>query len=314
MGERPGRPPRTREPAMEAEPAVERLPEELLASIALHLADDDYHMLTLPLVCSALGRACRTPAVEAARLASRLRQVADSVAPAAEIDEWGLGHAWGALTAAQAFLDVPAPAFDSRIALLAAAPSGMQSLRLITERCAALEPPPPPAAKSAEALFLEVEAQRQAAAAAPALSLSARPASNALAPASLSPSLSAHHASPRAVRRSNARPGDIAAQKQAAALNLRGEARSAVAREMEAQAQRQLSAETRRRWRLLSGWEKREWEGHRLEGIEAWKRRCSVTATTAELATSVASRLRHVGLEASLAGCSLDDAAEPPPA
>ena len=94
---------------MEEAPAVVGLldlPPDLLANILLHHGDDDYHMLTLPLTCTALWRVCAARELSAARLASRLRQVAAAVVtPKLGLDnEWALAHAWGALSDAERFL------------------------------------------------------------------------------------------------------------------------------------------------------------------------------------------------------------------
>ena len=61
-------------------------------------------MLTLPLVCKAFGRACDTTSVLTLRLGSRLCLVADMLeaAPTGPLDDWSLGHAWGALQQARA--------------------------------------------------------------------------------------------------------------------------------------------------------------------------------------------------------------------
>ena len=79
-----------------------RLPEELIAVVCGTLfwpATTPYHTLTLPLVCKAFGRACDTASVRMLRLGSRLCLVADMLeaAPTGPLDDWSLGHAWGAL-------------------------------------------------------------------------------------------------------------------------------------------------------------------------------------------------------------------------
>ena len=84
------------------------LPSELLSKITLLLARDDYHMLTLPLVCSVFNRTSQLPEVASARLASRVRQVVAAVVPAKLIvdgsNEWALAHVSGALDASECFL------------------------------------------------------------------------------------------------------------------------------------------------------------------------------------------------------------------
>ena len=79
-----------------------RLPEELIAVVCGTLfwpATTPYHTLTLPLVCKAFGRACNTASARMLRLGSRLCLVADMLeaAPTGPLDDWSLGHAWGAL-------------------------------------------------------------------------------------------------------------------------------------------------------------------------------------------------------------------------
>ena len=79
-----------------------RLPEELIAVVCGTLfwpATTPYHTLTLPLVCKAFGRACDTASARMLRLGSRLCLVADMLeaAPTGPLDDWSLGHAWGAL-------------------------------------------------------------------------------------------------------------------------------------------------------------------------------------------------------------------------
>ena len=138
------------------------LPDDCLVRCLLPLADDDYHMLTAPLVCGAFARACNGDDLSAARLASRLRQVAAAIVEAAMplTSEWAVSHAWGALTAAHEFLGGPAPTAATtaaaahspaaaaaaatassitvdhrRVAALRAAPGGAESLHSIAGYC-----------------------------------------------------------------------------------------------------------------------------------------------------------------------------------
>lgn len=246
------------------------LPEELLVSIIIRLADDDYHMLTLPVVCSTFHSACvASLQCVACRLASRLRQVRRCVVePRMNISEseWALAHAWGALQAAQAFFATSSmQQLLSRIEALAASPEGIASMRDLLRHCAAVEQkamPPEPA--SAEALFLEESARR------------------------LQPGAKASTLKTRAM------PGDKAARDAAAALNLRGEvgAIAAVRKEAEAQAQRQVQAECRRNWKLLPPAKRREWERwakHKAEQAARWHQ---VVGMTAELAREMRGRLQ----------------------
>lgn len=174
--------------------------------------------------------------VFAARLTSRLRQVvggvvAVSTAADAVEHDWSIGHAWGALSAVDDFLTRDKAAFAARLSLLAATPSGLESLRAVLHFCAQLAPPSPlPPPSSAETLFLEAEAAR--------LHFAQEPSA--------------------AVGRLTA--DDRAAREAAAALNLKGEARGALRREAQAQARRQLDATCRRRWKLLAPAERRTWE------------------------------------------------------
>ena len=94
------------------------LPEELLAGIFSRLADDDYHMLTLPAVSQQFRHACANSVeCSACRVASRLRQVRRCVVePNANVveSEWALAHAWGALRSARDFLHSGSPILTSR--------------------------------------------------------------------------------------------------------------------------------------------------------------------------------------------------------
>ena len=138
------------------------LPPDLLAHIVLSLADDDFHMLTLPLTCSLFRRLFLSGEPAAARLASRLRQVEAAVCqPGLSVDgsnEWALAHACGALRDTDALL------CSENISLyaLAAVPRGLSSLRALVVHCCGTTPAPTPpaAAMTAEALFIEAEAKR----------------------------------------------------------------------------------------------------------------------------------------------------------
>jgi hypothetical protein len=250
------------------------LPEELLAGVMVRLGDDDYHMLTLPAVSRQFQQACEgSVECSACRLASRLRQVRRCVVePNANLaeSEWALAHAWGALQAAQHFLQQPttaaaattshplpaatpqppaaaAPSVGRRLDALAVAPEGLGSLRSLVDHCAAVQPARTPSeAATAEALFLAEYAKR------------------------LEPVAKASTLKTRAV------PGDKAARSAAAALNLKGEvgAIAAVRKEAEAQAQRQVQAECRRSWKLLPASKRQEWQRwakQKTDEAERWR-------------------------------------------
>lgn len=248
------------------------LPPELLSNILLRLADDDYHMLTLPLVGrDFLAGFSTSLALWAARLGSRLRQVAGGVV-GSDIygSEWALAHAWGALRAADEFLLPPGAGESSaagplatRVAFLESAPGGVRGLCALIAHCKASEPPPPPSRVSAEAYFLEVEAKRLQ---------SSQTA--ALLPQRLT-------------------AGDRAAREAAAALNLKGEARSAIRREAAAQARRQVDATCRRQWKLLAPSQKKQWERH--AAVESRRREewHSVVSRTLSLARELGGRLER---------------------
>lgn len=257
---------------------ITSLPDELLSVIIVQLADDDYHMLTLPLVSSAFRRACTTGAGGATRFASRLRQVSRCVVdPNVDItnSEWGLAHVWGALQAINRYFPPPEgegqaaemshhALLTSRLADLATAPGGVASLRRLISYCAAVAPvdaPSPPL--SAEALFLEAEARR-------------------MQPASRAQALS---------RRATA--GDRAASDAAASLNLQGEARAGaiLRKEMAAQAQRQVDATCRRNWKLLPPAKRQEWERWAEQTAGRAERWHKVVVMTANLGVEQSRRL-----------------------
>ena len=95
--------------------------------------DDDYAMLSLPLVCRAFHRSCVSVVILAFRLASRLRQVADTLPPgqpSASSLGWLLGHTWGAIIEAKGFLEDGAD-LERRTSAFAAAPRAVSSLRVL---------------------------------------------------------------------------------------------------------------------------------------------------------------------------------------
>ena len=250
---------------VQAEPPVtiDRLPEEILAAVVLHLWRDDYHMLTLRLVSKQFELVCGTPAVEAARLASRLRQVADGVVLGqGRLDDWSIGHVWGALRVADAFLSGGRDGgLSERMELLCNSPGGAPSLKHLVARCADASRSPPPRARTAEEIFLETEANR-------------------LQP--MQPS----GPTPRALS------GERAAESAAAALNLKSEARDVLRREAKAQAQRQLAATCRRNWKQLPPAQRRQWEQRAAAETEASMRRGAAMHTAVSLATNLARRMQ----------------------
>ena len=245
---------------------LELLPHELLSQILIRLADDDYHMLTLPLTCAAFRSLCATGELGAARLVSRLRQVESAVVEGQlSVDgenEWALAHASAALDAADSFLcpDGIGTLNPARVRALCAAPGGAASLRALSKHCrapaaAARDAPP---AKNAEALFFETEARR----------LRQGGGRKGTGPTTL-----AH------IHRETA--SDRAALDAAAAIGLTGEAnRAGLRREIAAQAQRQVDATCRRNWKLLTPQQRGQWERWAVE-VERHERqcRCVVEAT-----------------------------------
>ena len=249
---------------------MSELPSELVSNILLRLACDDYHMLTLPLISCAFWRVSRSPEVAAARLASRLRQVCSSVVRAKlAVDgsnEWALAHVSGAMDAAEHFL-CPAGRGEqvdrARLTVLREAPFGVASLRMLLTHCCAdgaSSPSPPPSPPlTAEALFLDLEARR----------------------------LQQHGGRKQAISLSHIHretAGDRAAVDAAAAIGLKDN-RAAIRREVAAQEQRQVSAECRRRWKLLNAQQRREWGRHAAELARQGQMRQTMAATTAAVAT-----------------------------
>jgi len=226
---------------------LEELPDELLAAIMHQLSDNDYNMLTLPLVSTSFRRACALPAVEATRIASRLRQVVHGVVlPASasagggsEVDEWSLGHIWGALQMVQGYLGGHC---TERLRYLAAAPEGLDSLKSLVVHCRAFKQSVLPTPVSAEVLFHEAETSRLQ-----------------LSPSSLT----------TAQRADNSAMLDAAA-----AINLKAEAsQRALKVEMERQRRRQLAATCRRNWKMLTAAARRGWEQRAaVEGEQALRR------------------------------------------
>ena len=125
------------------------LPEELRLSLLAHCAEDDYAMLTLPLVCHAFRCHCESATLAACRLASRLRQVADTLPPGQPDSDrfgWIVGHVWGALVQAQDFIEGSAEQ-RRRLPAFASAPHGTASLQTILSWCMALQAPEMPPAR-----------------------------------------------------------------------------------------------------------------------------------------------------------------------
>ena len=243
-------------------PSLEKLPDEIISLLcSKYLADDDYHQLTLPLTCKAFLRvSSSSKEASAARLVSRLRQVADGVVSSnldATSNEWALAHLWGALDAVDSFLKLDS--IEVQLRVLRAAPAGDESLRALLGHCTLLAQAAPPPRVSAESLFFEHEATRLQTMQEPALSPIVR--------------LTA---------------GDRAAREAAAALNLKGEARSALRREAQAQARRQLDATCRRRWKQMPATARRAWE---LRAVEV-----SRSACVPALSLSSLSRARALSL------------------
>ena len=234
----------------------ERLPEELAVLVVLQLRADDYHMLTLPLVSGSFQRVCSLPAVLAARLGSRLRQVmamlADRQLPS---DEWAFGHSWGALLAAHRFLSACQAMGSNGLEWLA---DDKHHLVALSSRCQAMRLPPPTTI-SAESLFLDAEATK----------------------------LQRSYTSKERIT-----SGDRAAYNAAAALGLKAEAsHEALRHEVQAQMQRQISAACRRSWKTMPSSSRRVWELKAAQATDHWERKRAGTHAAVELATSLARQL-----------------------
>ncbi len=264
------------------------LPDELIAACYLTLADDDFQVLTMPLVSVAFRRAARQPAVAAVRLASRLRQVVAGacISPDRVYAEqprggapmgWRFGHAWAALDAARAFLVQEGESSSHRWSVLDAA-GGLGSLTSLLDWCEAVGlPPPAPPAPKAEELFLQTERARQK------LESERRLPSRELE-----------------LKRAEG-VGDRQARDAAAALNLQSEGeggRSAVRQEVERQARRQLEASCRREWKQMPASKRREWAqyAHQCERQREADR--SAAAEVVELAAELARCARAEGYAA----------------
>lgn len=257
------------EEAITAEASVpaclELLPPELLSQVLIRLADDDYHMLTLPLTCATFRSLCAAGELGALRLVSRLRQVESAVVEGElSVDgtnEWALAHASAALDAADSFLSPDGIGLldPARVSALCVAPGGAASLRALSRHCRApAAARDAPGAKNAEALFFETETTR----------LRQGGGRKGTGPKTL-----AH------IHRETA--SDRAALDAAAAIGRRGEAnRAGLRREIAAQAQRQVDATCRRNWKLLTPQQRGQWERWAVE-VEKHERqcRCVVEAT-----------------------------------
>lgn len=252
--------------------SLEQLPDEILAAVIQPLALDDYHMLTIPLISRAFQRSCELPAVEATRLASRLRQVAHAVvllppqphagsAGEPPPEDWAIGHAWGALKATERYLR--GGAAGEQLNHLAAAPDGLESLRALVVHCAALTPPsmPSPPEVGAERLFQQAQAE---------LARARQPAAVGAAPSCAQ------------------RADDKALWDVAAALNLQaGRGHTMVNEELQRQERRHQAAATRRRWKLLPPSERRAWERRAAADAQRALRRHEAVREVAALAAGL---------------------------
>ena len=278
------------------------LPDDCLVRCLLPLADDDYHMLTAPLVCGAFARACNGDDLAAARLASRLRQVAAAIVEAAMplTSEWAVSHAWGALTAAHEFCGrsgtwLPPPLLLIRCCCrhgqlhhcAASVESRHCAQRLAARRaCARSRGTAPPHTTSRACLLGWVRAAGQRMSGA-VIMTGVRTAEDFFLDAESrrlkTASASSSHMQTLQHRTTS---GDRAARQAAAAIGIKfGEARHAMRKEAEAQQRRQLDAAARRRWRQMTPKERREWEhiAHTAEQQEA--RMKDVLTQLSELAT-----------------------------
>ena len=282
---------------------LDAIPEELLAAIVLQLSQDDYHMLTLPVVSLAFWRACTSSdAICGARLASRLRQVVACVVEpnvSLQSNEWGLAHAWGGLQAARQFFELPPGDHDLRPPGWAAAPAaaGEERGRHVHhggdsnlgrgDRSGSRSGGEPP--EVATLVERRLEALASAHRGVPCLRqlLAHCQAAEPTAPAE--PTKKAEvlfwesetaRLQPPKARRATA--SERAAQSAASALNLKGEAAAgeAIRKECEAQAQRQVDAAVRRAWKLLPPAKRREWERWaETRSAEARRWRAALAAT-----------------------------------
>ena len=148
-------------------------------------------------------------------------------------------------------------------------PDGLKVLHALLGRCEQLSSPPAPS--SAEDLFLSAEAKRQNLLNAPALSLIRQSCSG-----------------DREVRALCACP---------VRAHLTGRSRTCqVLRKFaEAQAQRQLNATCRRRWKQL-GVGRQYWERTAKDERAQWERNRSAVDATTKLALSLSSHLHSIGL------------------
>ena len=70
----------------------------------------------------------------------------------------------------------------------------------------------------------------------------------------------------------------------------------ALRKEAEAQAQRQLDATCRRTWRQMGPSQRSVWQRAATQARNQWERECQATAATADIATSLTSRLAELRL------------------
>ena len=260
----------------EIPPTLDSLPIELLGNIVRCLATDDYHMLTLPLVSQTFRKLYGGGSeVGAARMASRLRQVAAAVVETNlsvdGSDEWALAHAWGAVNELDLYLCpvTTGTIVPARLKSLETAPEGTASLRTLLAYCSKSKPPRTATVHDAQDLFFEAEAKRLQ------------------QPGGRSSMASFIH-------RETA--GDRAAKKEAKELGFTREAnaRAALRREVEKQAQKQNEAECRRRWKQLTSKQRKEWERWALELQRQESQRLAIAKTTVDVAASLLAAIEDV--------------------
>lgn len=241
------------------------LPDDMLKIVLLTLCEDDYHMLTLPLVCTTFRALCLTPALRAGRIASRLRLVLEVLkGHDLRTNVWAIGHAWGALHAARDYLRSHAAPSDGLRELAAIGAHGSASLRMLSNRCACVEPVPLEHF-TAEGCFLDAERTR----------------------------LARVPPEQRGRSHSGAESADDAAASSAAAalgLDYRG-ARAAVQKALEAQQQRHLGATCRRNWKLLTPAARSSWQAHADAANDGAQRKHAAVHAMADLARWLSAQL-----------------------
>jgi len=251
--------------------SLDQLPDDVLKAILLSLAMDDYHMVTLPMVCTTFQRVCSIPSVQAARLASRLRQVAElvrcPVAPPLKNDinreSWVIGHLWGALRGSDLYLQ--ADAYSSDRFCWLQSNRGLPSLEAICLHCSHLQPEAFTPVQ-AEALYYAAETARASRIPLPRAEHSSGPTSSA----------------------------DAAAARLGAKLGINyGGSRAAVSLEAQQQAQRQHAASCRRQWKLLNSRDRKAWELKAATANDKSERHLAASATCAREAKQLLERIRE---------------------